>query len=142
MLAQCATSLLKSSERYLMSLLAETKCSVLPCSHEVFFHKCLIIFYGRNKLSVILKATIQLNWNPTFWVVYVSISFSKYFENEKFIPFVSNRYLFTTVTLQRLFLYKDHCPMFEEVQLYLVAKTKILQVRLVFVLFQLSVFTN
>ena len=30
-------------------------------SHEVFFHKHFAIFYGRNEMSVILKAIIQLN---------------------------------------------------------------------------------
>ena len=141
MLTQCSTSLLKNFGRAPDESFSRDETQRV-ISYEVSFHKYLTIFHGRNKMSVIQKALVQLNLNLTvpkssrshfsfvqkyfrifligtqFWVVYVLICFPKYFENEKFIPFVTNRYLITTLALRGPFLYIGHCPLCGEVQLY------------------------
>ena len=70
--------------------------------------------------------------------------FPEKFENEKFIPSVTNRYLFTSLALRGPFLYKGHCPLCGEGSVILsrLKLSKMLQTSLVFVLFQLSVFTQ
>ena len=141
MLTQCFTSLLKNSGRASDESFSRDETQRV-ISYEVSFHKYLTIFHGRNKMSVIQKALVQLNLNLTvpkssrshfsfvqkyfrifligtqFWVVYVSICFPKYFENEKFIPFVANRHLITTLALRGPSLHIGHCPLCGEVQLY------------------------
>ena len=70
--------------------------------------------------------------------------FPEQFENGKFIPSVTNRYFFTSLALRGPFLYKGHCPLCGEGSVILsrLKLSKMLQTSLVFVLFQLSVFTQ
>ena len=60
MLMQCFTSLLKNSGRASDESFSRDETQRV-ISYEVSFHKYLTIFHGRNKMSVIQKALVQLN---------------------------------------------------------------------------------
>ena len=64
MLTQCSTSLLKNFERASDESFSRDETQRV-ISYEVSFHKYLTIFHGRNKMSVIQKALVQLNLNLT-----------------------------------------------------------------------------
>ena len=95
MLTQSSTSFLKNFGRASDESFSRDETQRV-ISYEVSFHKYLTIFHGRNKMSVIQKALVQLNLNltvpkssrshfsfvqkhfgiiltDTFWVVCVSI---------------------------------------------------------------------
>ena len=58
MLMQCFTSLLKNSGRASDESFSRDETQRV-ISYEVYFHKYLTIFQGRNKMSVIQKALVQ-----------------------------------------------------------------------------------
>ena len=64
MLTQCSTSLLKNFGRASDESFSRDETQRV-ISYEVSFHKYLTIFHGRNKMSVIQKALVQLNLNLT-----------------------------------------------------------------------------
>ena len=70
--------------------------------------------------------------------------FPEQFENEKFIPSVTKRYLFTSLALRGPFLYKGHCPLCGEGSVILSRSNSVKCYRLAQFLcfFRLSVFTQ